>query len=704
MSSIGEKIKEALTGHSQKETSDANTHDANTPRSYAADDKKVTEGQTNLTKLGHHHRDNEIGAGHTQGQHDPEVEAKEATSQAGNYPYWGDLPREGEQGHTHEPGTTSTGVSHGAGSHNIQKGSGLAAGGLAAGSLATGAGSRASEYEHRPLGSEGTTSTSHNLTDRTRDSGLTSSSNDSTTQKNISGSHKGEIAAATGAGVAGATYLGTRHKDENTNKSASSGLASGPTQTGPGSLDPGYASQTSYSTTQPQEVSNSAFGNNNTHRKEEGALAAGAGAAGLGGAGYLAHKRAEDHSRTEEQPTAGYGSQQRSFELTPSADNNSHSTTRGDNSHHKEEAALAGAAGLGGAGYLAHKRGEEHSRADERPSTVHSSQQRDTTSAFGSSQPQSTTGGGVHNTVIGAGSGEDTHPRTHKTAFDSSSLSSSNATTVGPQHGRVDPREQQTISSSLGAPTSGNDRERQGLAAAAGVGAGAGVVAAEEKHRHHEHRQKDDQPKDHSHSIFGSSGKHTQDKHTQPTQSSTTSQPSAQLAAQQAWSNQSQGTAGGARHDPESEARQATSAAGNYPYQGEDRSAPTSGHDYNHKALGAAAGAGLAGAGATAAYYGQGREHDQNPRSDESQKIAERALGSDGAAHAPSATQGQSRDETSSSRNPGYGQSASGLGHSGTLGGTTLASSKVMHKCHQCGADNDISNYFNKDAVFRTES
>ncbi|KAJ4418762.1 hypothetical protein N0V82_005327 [Gnomoniopsis sp. IMI 355080] len=699
MSSIGEKIKEALTGHSQKDTSDDNTHDTSTPRSYPSDEKKVVEGQTNLSKLGHHHRDSEIGADHVQGKHDPEVDAKEATSQAGNYPYWGDLPREGEQGHTHEPGTTSTGGGiYGGASHNLQKGSsGLAAGALATGGAA--AGSRGSEYEHRPLGSEGvtTTSTSHNLTDRTRDPDLTSS-----TQNTYRDGHKGELAAATGAGVAGATYLGTRHRDENTDRSGSSGLASGPTQAGPGSLDAGYASQTGSSTTRPQEVSNTAFGtgqygtqDNTNHRKEEGALAAGA--AGLGGAGYLAHKRAEDHSRTTEQPTSGYGSQrtgeqpttgygsqQRSFGLTPNtADNNQNATTRGDNSHHKEEAALAGAAGLGGAGYLAHKRGEE--------------------------QPSTTTGGGIHNTVTGAGSAEDAHARSHKAAFDSSSLSSSGATTAGSQrqyNGGLDPynQQQQNTSSSLSgaASTSQKHHNKDDLAAAAAVSAGVGAVVAEEKHRHHEPRQHDDNPrdKDQGHAVFGSSGKHTQ-----PTHSSTTSQPSAQLAAQQAWNKQNQaGSGSAARHDPEDEARQATSAAGNYPYQSADRSTSTTGGQHHNNAALGAAGAGLAGAGATAAYYGQGREHDQNPRSDESQKIAERALGSDGAAHTSNSEQGRYTGETGSPRNLGQGQSSSGLGAAGLSGGSTgMGSSKVLHKCHQCGADNDISNYFNKDAVFRTE-
>lgn len=642
MASIGDKIKEALTGHSHKDTSEVHTPDVNAPGAYPADDKTVIESHTNLTKRGHEHRDNEIGARHTQGRHDPEVDAKEATSQAGNYPYWGDLPQDGKEGHSHhQPGATAVGGTHGAQSHSLQKESGVAAGALATGAGAAGAasrGSRASEYEPRPLGTQTTTSTTQNLTDRTRDSGLTSSSQAPGATQSTKDSHRGELAAATGAGaagIAGATYLGTRHRDDERGDNATSGSATEPTQAGTGSVGTGYASQTTSSTAKPQEYTGTAShdspstttpGFNNSHRKEEGALAAGAGAAGLGGAGYLAHKRAEEHSRAEEPST-----------------------------------------------------------------TLHGSQQRGTTSGLPSSQPQSTTSGGIHNTVIGAGSGEDTHSRSHKPAFDSSQLSSSNtASVVGAQRGTVDPREQQTISSVLGsAPHSGNDREKQGLAAAAGVGAGAGAVAAEEKHRHHEHRHHDDKTKDHQgHSLFGSSHKHDDktphDRHAQPAQTAPASQqPSAQLAAQQAWTNQNQGST-------------ATHQTPEY-NEGEDRLRSNTGHQHT-AALGTAAGAGLAGAGATAAYYGQGREHDQNPRSAESQKIADRALGSDGAAHAPTAGQGQGGSVTS-----GLSSSA-GAGAAGLSGNVGQNPSKVLHKCHQCGADNDISDYFKKDAGSRIGS
>lgn len=719
MSGLGEKIKEVLTGHSsQKGSSDVKTPDVNAPGAYPSDEKTVIETHTNLTKAGHQHRDNEIGAGHTQGRHDPEVEAKEATSQAGNYPYWGDLPQETEQGHSRQPGTAAGG-SLGEHSSNLQKDSGLSAGALATGAGATGAGasgigSRTSEYEHRPLGTQDTTSTTQNLTDRTRDPGLTSSTQTpATTTQGTRDGHKGELAAATGAGVAGAagaTYLSHRHNDEDSRAKATSDLSSGPAHAGPGSLDPGYASQTSSSTTKPQEFTNIASKDspysthdNGSHRKEEGALAAGAGAAGLGGAGYLAHKRAD------EQPKTAYGSQQQTSGLTSSTDS-PYATTHGDHSHRKEEGALAagaGAAGLGGAGYLAHKRAEDPSRLDERPTTVHSSQQRDTTSS-GFPSSQSTTGGGIHNTVVGAGSAEDPYTHSHRGVSDSNPLSSSNTTTAGSQSRAVDPREQQTISSALGGSSSGNDRERQGLGTAAGVGAGAGALAAEEKHRHHEHRQHDDKSKEQGHSLFGSSHKHDDkaqhDRHAHPAQSATSSQPSAQLAAQQAWNKQNQGSTGTHHHDPESEARQATSAAGNYPYQSDTPSSTSNTGHHHNAALGAAAGAGLAGAGATAAYYGQGPEHDQNPRSSESQKIAERALGSDGAAHAPGSGQDYNRGVTGGSTNPGLGSSSTGAGSTALSGGLGHGSSKVVHKCHQCGADNDISDYFKKEAGIGSRS
>ncbi|PSR80908.1 hypothetical protein BD289DRAFT_439932 [Coniella lustricola] len=97
-------------------------------------------------------------------------------------------------------------------------------------------------------------------------------------------------------------------------------------------------------------------------------------------------------------------------------------------------------------------------------------------------------------------------------------------------------------------------------------------------------------------------------------------------------------------------------------------------------------------------YYGQGPEHDQNPRSDKSEKIAERALGSDGKAHPPS-TSGHDSSRT------GNDQMASGhkmfampgsFPSTGNMSGS--GGGKVIHKCHQCGADNDISDYLKKDS------
>ncbi|CAN8097572.1 unnamed protein product [Discula destructiva] len=615
-----EKIKAVLSGHSSHDadqTSSAkDSDDVNTPTSKATD-SSVTEGHTNLSKLGgHQHRKDEIGADHTQGRHDPEVDAKEATSAAGNFPYWGDLPKESEHG-SHSGGTLQNDSGLAAGG-----GAGLATGAAAAAAAASSsAGHRASEYEHRPLGSQGTTTATHEgLPDRAREAVQTSSAQGTSTTHPIQEeSRRGEIAAATsGIGAAGAaagaTYIGTRHHDDKEDPSKPArapGAATGPTSAGPGTLDPGYASQTSpvpganQTFTSTSGPSNAPRQDVHSHRKEEAALGAGAGAAGLG---YLAH-----HDETKET-------------ITPN------------------------------------------------------------------------TGGPIHNTVVGAGSDEDSshaHQRTHKSSFDPSLLSSAN--TAGPQTGAVNPREQSTISSALGsAPRSDDDRDKQGLAAAAaGAGAGAGVVAVEEKHRHSHHhderrQHRDEKPKKEGHSLFGSSSHkdddkskaHHHDKHAaQPTHQS------AQMAAQQAWNKQNQAPAStSALYDAEPQST---------------TSSTTAGRSHHDSAVGPGAGiGGLAGAGAAAAYYGQGKEHDQNPRSAESDKIAERALGPDGVAQAPSsssaAAAGQGRSFPLTGSN--VGGASTGLSNPGQ------DSSRIVHKCHQCGADNDISDYFKKDSTFRMGS
>lgn len=95
MASIGEKIKEVFTGHSEThDKSDVKTPDVNAPGAYPTD-KNTAHKETGLLSKsdkatsGHKHSDSGVGIekhGHGHGHHDPEVEAKQATSAAGNYP------------------------------------------------------------------------------------------------------------------------------------------------------------------------------------------------------------------------------------------------------------------------------------------------------------------------------------------------------------------------------------------------------------------------------------------------------------------------------------------------------------------------------------------------------------------------------------------------------------------------------------------
>lgn len=120
------------------------------------------------------------------------------------------------------------------------------------------------------------------------------------------------------------------------------------------------------------------------------------------------------------------------------------STAPGEYQDHKKDEALAGGAGfvgLGvGAGYLASRdrninENEAHREWEECPSTIApgSTQGETTADGLASSTDRSTTGVGMHNTVVGAGSYEN--PQACRFPLDNS-----NATTVGPQHGSyVDP-------------------------------------------------------------------------------------------------------------------------------------------------------------------------------------------------------------------------------------------------------------------------
>lgn len=647
MASLGEKIKGVLTGHttdSQQETTDNRKSDTTTTPGAWPEDKhtnKDTELHNKLhnateTKTEHGHRDSGIDFNKSH-HHDPEQEAQQATSAAGNFPYWGDLPRDGEH---------STGSHEG---HTHGTGSG------AAGAIGTGG----------VTGSQRSTGATHDRTGLDLGSGQTGQTRqtsmpyDTTTGSSDNRKHEHEaLGAGAGlAGLGGAGYLASRNKNDEKSSNLDSTHSRG--QVGHGRLDPGYAETQStqnpgsYNTSSAGTTSSQRGLQDNSHKREE--VATGAGLAGLGGAGYLASRNKHDQHETyleDRSTTTGLAS-------------SSSPTTRGSTS------------GL-------------TSKSHHNP-TLEAQQ---ATSAAGnyphlgsSSQASPTTGGGIHNTVVGAGS--TNAPSSHRGALDSSTTTTGGSHTSAGTFGQ-----HQTTAGDYGASRSGGDRDRQGLAAVAGVGAGAGVLGAEEKHRHHHH---DERPHDTStsHSTHTSNNPTGDFYHNQRMQAGQTNlepthtghhQP-AQAAALQAWNKQDHPASTGA--------------------------ADTDRSRFDTAAVGTATG--VAGAGATAAYYGQGREHEQSPRSNESEKIADRALGGDGTSHV-SSNQGRghgalgtgSHDVQHTSANTGYGSaghsSVPGSLASGLAGSGQNVGSNVIHKCHQCGADNDISQYFKKDAAFRSGS
>lgn len=546
--------------------------------------------------------------------HDPEVDAKQATSAAGNYPYWGDLPREGED--------QSSGPKHGSVIDDSR------------------------EKQSSDTGATGAVQTAPSIT--------TSSANRNAPEKHSS--KKEEAAGAGLAGAAGATYLvsheGRKHDaNESSSKRDTPYTTTSQTQTPSKAYGPGYtATQTSETPTSDHYATRES-----SHKRDE--LALGTGAAGLAGAGYLASREKQHDTRDEAQAkkspmyntsssgpvqSSTYESAAEPSQAYRPQDASSTDPYGTHNSGKKDGLALgAGAAGLAGAGYLA-------SRNNDR-----------------SNEPS--TSGGIHNTVVGRGSPTD--PKFHQSY-------STTATTVGPQQNVGIDQHGSRITGTFGAPKSGEDRDTQGLAAAAGVGAGAGLAAAE-KHRYDQDKYYKGNESKHSasqaHKQLGESHSHHHDS--RPAQSSSIQQPAQVAAAQQAWNKQ----------DSTTDTR----------------------HDNNHRGAElATAGAGIAGVGATAAYYGQGKEHDQNPRSGESEKIAERASGgsSGGVPQAPSSQQ-HGHDESSGRKfNSMPGSFPAGASVGSGLSSHEGGGSRVVHKCHNCGVDNDISEYFKKDAAFRAGS
>lgn len=710
MSNLGQKIKEVFTGHHDQDKSDVKTPDVNAPGAFPSDEhstkqhsdhNKLTKEppeQIHQDKLG----DEEKGALHHTGHahHDPEPETKQATSNAGNYPYWGNLPREGgEHVHRSEGPDTSSTKQH----HEIGQDSSLAPAATAAGATAVGAG-----Y----LGSKGLKDQETDRPDEITQAGATRDSK----IDDESNASKGTVGAGA-AGLAGATYLATRDKDDTTDKSEKQSSTAAPSHTDKTTQH----TKTSTTTTQkPAETATptktTSSGDNNSHKREEEALAAGAGAAGLAGAGYYASQKADkSHEPTRDigsQGTQGgniFGSshpatshhdpvtetqkatsaagnypywdnednKNRSAQNTGVAEaaTPSKTTSSGDNDSHRKEQALAagaGASGLAGAGYLASKKLDDRNE-DKQSSPTHGQ----TTSGFKDSSVE-------HHTHASTGhrdpgydakqvtSGTDNYPHRESDNNRSKELAAAGLGGAGLAgagylaSNRADERKDE--------PTSSTRETTSGIAAPGGL-----------TQRDTTSRQVDPTTSGGIHNTVVGAGS---SEYSAPVGSSTTTAPGhqtqastqpsqtpAQVAAQQAWNKQ-----------------QPTSA----------NTAPDTSQDNKHSDLKYAAAGAAFGAGATglAADYGQGKEHEANPRTDKSEEIASRALGSDGKPHAPSSTDG-SGNGSQKNLSSGLTSGVSGLaGQSGSSG----TGSKVLHKCDNCGHDNDISRYFNKDAVFRSQN
>ncbi|KAG8165893.1 hypothetical protein KVR01_004445 [Diaporthe batatas] len=707
MSTLGQKIKETFTGHHDQGKRDVKTPDVNAPGAFPSDDSatKHHSDQNKLTKEPPQHIGQETEGGEEKGaqhhtghaHHDPEPETKQATSDAGNYPYWGDLPREGGQ-HVHrsgEPDSDTTKKDHVSSNEPT---------------LATGA----------PTADASTIGTGYPGSDKLKDNdtskGDETTRADPTEDSNLQHASKG----AGVAGLAGATYLAATDKDDaHKTEHKQYKLEDANTPTDANKSKTVEETKTLSSTQKPVDAATptktTSAGDNNSHRKEEEALAAGAGVAGLAGAGFYASqqgdkKELEQEKRDNSSHTAWQShSQTSSHTRTPRLDPTteaqkatsaagnypywkdgdnwdkstndtkpaeaatpSKTTSSGDNdTHRREKEALksgAGASGLAGAGYMASRDQGDHGE-DKRPSST-----------------------------PGQATSQDHEHHRHASGHPDRENFTKRATSGAENHTQWDDQKKENNNKGLAAAgLGGTALAETGYLASKGTDESKGKllgstretssgVAAPDSFAEHDTTSRYVEPtsaggihntvvgagsSEHSHPA-GSSDT-TSARH-QTTTASQAGQPAAQAAALQAW-NKGQPDSSNPDGDNSRDSK------------------------HSHLKYAAAGTAFSAGAAGIAADYGQGKDHEESPRSNQAEKVAERALGSDGKPHAPSATEGSgSTDEKSASS-----AAASGVtgfaGHSGSAG----KDAKVFHNCDKCGHTNDISRYFDKDAVFRSQ-
>ncbi|ROV99128.1 hypothetical protein VMCG_06575 [Cytospora schulzeri] len=628
MVGVGEKVKEAVTGH--------HNNTANKNDSLACEDRGAQH------HTGHAH-------------HDPEAETKKATSAAGNYPYWGNLERDG-QGHRSE--------GLGSGSRDTQHSHGKTAGGIGAGALATGAGASGAGHlasregrQQEPLYA----STRDAQTTRDHPGGSTTSGQTYPTTDNTNHlrGHEGALAGAgAGAGVAGAGYLASRDRDDRRDERNQA------TSSVPGTHTSGTTATSSSRHHDPEKDARHAtsaagnYPNTSDHdsRREKEYLGAGAGAAGLAGAGYLASKDRNDEHHSSNAP----GSNQRNVafsgntapgtqtgpglhssgqhhhdpeidaqKATSAAGNYPHWGEKGGEHNSNREGGnlgvgAAGLAGAAGAGYVG------HNKLNERKDAHQSYPSRDTTTG-GSAVPSS---------------------------FDQLETTSRGADPYG------------AGSSSTGHHHDSHRRGEEGLAGAAGLGAAG--YAANEGHRHN---HGDD-------TTRGESGLYSEGYNSNELTP-------AQLAAQRAWEKENPGISGAFPDSGENNLRSDNTL-------GSGNNNLSSGNnlrsDAEYAAAGTAAGAGAA--GLASKQHGHGKDYEDTTTTTTSTTTTTPRTrdhrGSDTADHDPNSQIGVGRSSGAESRRDEAGKSGE--------------QPKVVHKCVKCGHGNDISHYaplFRKDATAR---
>ncbi|KUI56292.1 hypothetical protein VP1G_03649 [Cytospora mali] len=662
MTGAAEKIKDAVKG---------GHHDTAAKNESAACEDRGAQHHT-----GHAH-------------HDPEPEAKKATSAAGNYPYWGNLPRDGQG---HGSGIDSREHQHG---HS----------GAGAGALATGAGSGAAGAGYLP------SKDTRDLNTREQDPLYASTRDHPTGDRNTgSNSHRREEEAlAGGAGIAGAGYLASRDRDDRKDErhpATSSAPVTQSTTTA--------ASSSRHDPQRETQQATSAAGNyphsneKGDRRKEEEYLGAGAGAAGLAGAGYLATRDRKDENPTSDSKrvafsgnTAAPGTQTTTG--APSSGQHHHdpeidaqkATSAAGNyphwggEHNKRDeerlGAGAGAAGLAGAGYYGSKKLDERKDAHQ----SYPSRETNTTTSTGAPgsfsqldetrnvNPSASTQSGAYPTgndnsyrkeegalagMVGLGAagmaGNEEKKRHHYRNSGGQADLAATSRNNGLDERRQEPalggtsdlgqtgyagtgdRHAGTATGTNPTGHTGHNhrREEEALAGTAGLGA-AGYAGAEAKKHHDEKKY-----------AGGQTGF--------PEYNSSELTP-AQLAAQSAWNQQNPGS----------------TSSDAYPESGNNNLRS----DLEYAGAGAGVGAGAAG---LASKHGQGRDYGESPRT----------YGSEGAGYAPSGQIGVAKSSgLESTREPGLAS-----GSTGGLGRSGQQSKPVLHRCEQCGHDNDISRYFNK--------